>query len=392
MSSAAPKVRIEEIRLENFRAFDNARLTLADLTFLVGENGAGKSSLLDAVEFMREAVTDNLPNALDRREGLYGILRRGAGEDASVGVSVVMTAELAGRAIRMLYGFRILERGQTIEEALRVREAPSEGFYRRGADFETGVRGIGPQVLPERLVLPAIAITQLWDIVYKGVAGMRAYDIVPQMIATPALIRNKTALEKHGGNAGDVLADVKTRPEAYRSILARLRALTNGIADIDARVLYGLRGIYIKQRRDATHTDDFAAPAVSQGTLRALGVLLALDQSPKPTLVLFDEIEDSIHPLALDVLLEAIEVKRNELPIVVTTHSIELLNRRPAASGAGVHVIQWEAGISRMYRLGASTMQLLAQDPSTTVGSLMNINGFCLQEQAETFDQDLLDL
>lgn len=392
MSSAAPKVRIEEIRLENFRAFDNARLTLANLTFLVGRNGAGKSGLLDAVEFMREAVSDNLPNALARRDGLYGILRRSAGEDAPVGVAVVMRVTLAGREYRVLYGFRILNGGRTIEEALRIPQAPSQGFHRRGTDFETGVRGIAPAVLADRLALPAITQPGFWELVDRAIRGMRVYDIVPQIMAMPVPIRHNTSLEKNGGNAGDVVEDIKSRPTEYRSLVARLRALTDGIVDVEGRVWAGHRVIYAKQQRDATHTDDFSAPSVSQGTLRALGVLLALEQSPKPTLILFDEIEDSIHPLVLEVLLEAIEDKRKEMPIVVTTHSTELLNRKPAASGAGVHVVKWQSGISRIHRLGAPTIQQLAEDPTTTVGWLLSINGFGLEEQAESFNGNLLDL
>ena len=69
------RVIVEELRLRNFRAFENARLELSDLTFLVGRNGAGKSSLLDAMDLLREAVSDSLENALDRRGGLQKVQR-----------------------------------------------------------------------------------------------------------------------------------------------------------------------------------------------------------------------------------------------------------------------------------------------------------------------------
>jgi len=69
MKADGPRVRIEELRLRGFRAFENARLTLDDLTVLVGRNGAGKSTILDAFEFVREALSDSLENALERRGG-----------------------------------------------------------------------------------------------------------------------------------------------------------------------------------------------------------------------------------------------------------------------------------------------------------------------------------
>ncbi|MDI3291593.1 ATP-binding protein [Polyangium sp. 15x6] len=389
MSSAAPRVRIEELRLENFRAFENARLSLTDMTFLVGRNGAGKSSLLDAVEFMREAVTDNLPNALARRDGLHGILRRGAGTDASVGVSVVMTATLVGRAVRMLYGFRLSDSGRTIEEVLRVPQATSQGFHRRGTAFETGVRGVDPRVMPERLILPAIVSTELWKLVFDALAGMRAYEIVPQVMASPAPIRNQTSLEKNGANAGDVLEEVRSRPEAYRSIVETLGVLTKDVIGVEGRTVIGQRVLYFTQQRDAEHTDAFSAPEVSQGTLRALGLLLSLYQSPEPSLLLIDEIEDSIHPRAIQALLEEVEITAERFPIVLTTHSPEVLGLRQVMADR-TRIVQWSQGVSRLYPLSEGSKASV--DPVNTVGELLRYNALWPSDTPETFAGDLLEI
>src|SRR5437879_13475589 len=47
---------IEELRLENFRGFDDHRLPLTDLTLLVGRNNAGKSTIVEAMRLLA-AVT-----------------------------------------------------------------------------------------------------------------------------------------------------------------------------------------------------------------------------------------------------------------------------------------------------------------------------------------------
>src|SRR5690242_19682853 len=82
------RVRIEELRLAGFRAFANARLSLDDLTVLVGRNGAGKSTLIDAFELLREAVTDSLDSALERRGGLRALLHRGPKETSQLAIAV----------------------------------------------------------------------------------------------------------------------------------------------------------------------------------------------------------------------------------------------------------------------------------------------------------------
>ena len=52
---------LKRLRLENFKSFKNAELSLGDLTVLVGTNASGKSNIRDA---FREAIV--LPKLLVR--------------------------------------------------------------------------------------------------------------------------------------------------------------------------------------------------------------------------------------------------------------------------------------------------------------------------------------
>ncbi|HSO00848.1 MAG TPA: AAA family ATPase [Candidatus Nanopelagicales bacterium] len=87
--------------------------------------------------------------------------------------------------------------------------------------------------------------------------------------------------------------------------------------------------LHLTQRADGA-PNTFHAGQLSQGTLRALGLLLALHQSPEPSLVLIDEVEDSLHPRAMAAILEAIEAQSERFPVVVTTHSPEILAQHQA--------------------------------------------------------------
>lgn len=381
------RARVEEIRLQNYRALDNARLGLSDLTLLVGRNGAGKSSVLDAVEFIREAVTDNLPNALDRRDGFEGVFRKGAPAGERLGLAVVMSVTVATRAVRMLYGFELGPDGR-IEEALRVEPATSLGFRRSGGEFESQAR-ISPIVPPLRLVLPLVAVEELWEIVWNTLAGMRAYEIAPELVASPSLIQGATSLERRGVNAGDVLGEVRGREDAYGAVLGSLRAVTPSIVDIQARAMLGRRVISFTQRARHGEHREFTAQQVSQGTLHALGVLLALHQSPEPSLVLIDEVEDSIHPRGLEALLEAAEEVVPRFPVVVTTHSTEVLATRYARPER-LRILQWEDGVSHIYPLSEGTRESV--DALTTVGDLLRINALWPSDAPDRFEGDILEL
>lgn len=381
------KSRIEEIRIQNFRATENARLTLSDLTFLVGRNGAGKSSILDAIEFVREAITDSLPNALSRRDGFESIHRKGAASGDPLGLAIVMHAEIGGgRSVRMLYGFQLADRGTRIREVLRVAPFIEMGFSRDADDFITATK-INPSVPKSRLVLPLVVSNQLWEIAFDILAQMRAYEIAPQAIASPMPIQSSTNLDRSGANAGDVLEEVELRPAAHEALIDSLKAVAPGLVRVLGGLERGKRIIDFQQRAgDETHL--FRADQMSQGTRRALGILLALHQQPVPSLVLIDEVEDSIHPCAISAILEAVEGFAEQFPIVLTTHSPEVLTERHVTPDR-VRVVQWNKGVTQLYLLSDGTKESI--DPVTSVGDLLRINALWPNDSPEQFEGDILE-
>jgi len=397
------EVEVKEIRLRNFRAFENARLTLSDLTFLVGRNGAGKSSLLDAVELLRDALTGSLTNALDQRGGIHKVRRvtaEGEGE-LTLGIAVVLRFTLAGgRSLRGVYGFELS--GDPADPESHLREglhlASSEGLAldrsSAGSSFERTDRtfdsrrktGVSPP--PGNLVLPLVAGSDtLWSHTLDTLRNLRSYELSPALMAAAPKIRERTSLDRDGANVGDALKAIEESP-AHRWVVERLGAITEGICDIRADALMGRRVLNFIQRK-GSDTQELDASQVSQGTLRGLGVLLALRQRPLPPVVLIDEIENSVHPGALAVLLEAALASADGTKVVLTTHSPEVLSH-PAVTGERVRVVEWRAGTSQVYRLNAETEAAINE--IDTVGWLLSSNALWTGPEPERFGDDLFAL
>jgi predicted ATPase len=70
----------------------------------------------------------------------------------------------------------------------------------------------------------------------------------------------------------------------------------------------------------------------SDGTLRLLGLLVALLQDPSPSLVAIEEPELTIHPGALAVLADFMKEAILRTQVLVTTHSPDLIDRLPIES------------------------------------------------------------
>ncbi len=377
---------VEEIRLRRFRAFENARLTLSDLTFLIGRNGAGKSSLLDAVDLLREAVSDSLENALDRRGGLQKVqcATSGRGRKPPMGIALVLRIIFPGnRQTQAIYGFEV--KGKPKGSSWHIREcfkSSKETTFERKDDTFHGKLDVSPPA--GNLVMPLIAGSDsLWGLILNTIRNLRAYELSPAHMASAPEIGERSTLARDGANAGDVLKAVQGTAD-HRWVVERLGTITEGINDVRAEALLGRRVLRFVQRFEDGELN-LDARQVSQGTLRSLGVLLALKQKPSPSVVLIDEIENSVHPSALAVLLDAALASCYDTRVVLTSHSPEVLSH-PAVTGERVRVVEWRDGASRIFRLSPETQESVNE--IDTVGWMLRSNALWTGPQPETIEDD----
>jgi len=355
---------------------------LDDVTFLVGRNGAGKSTLMDALSFVSEAVTDSLSTALERRGNLESVRQRQPAQGARYDVSVAVRLQLdeGGSA---LYGFKIgtdrANRSYAVkQEVLRAESMPE--FERSRKEFRSSDPSVQPALDPETLVFPLIAgSNESWKRIIEALRLISVHQFSPQAIRSEPLIGSEQRLSRDGHNAGDVLKRLDDDDDEW--ITQRLSIVIPGIRLVSAFARQGRRVIRFAQRGKDRQTNYFSAPMMSDGTMRSLGILLALRQTPRPSIVLIDEIEDSLHPHAHGVLLDAIEAASDEFPVVVSTHNPEILSH-PSASGNRIRVIQWNNGASGIYHLSEPVLANLK--PPQTVGRLLRSNALWTEDQPST--------
>jgi predicted ATPase len=427
---------VREIRLRNFRGFRDARLPLDDVTFLVGRNGCGKSTLLDALDFVRDALTVSLGIALERRGGIHGVRHRLA--DAGEAVEVAVVLELAVKAAeasssvaipedhlvaagyharRVVYGFSLDASGALRREVCRWEGDLLPGFEWREGRLTPfgGPTPAQPQAPDDALLLPLLSgvgkpgagrkISTTgprersgWGVSHSALASLRSCHPNADAIREGSEIALGASLEPDARNLANVLWQIRERakesePPRFAEMLDVIVPGLREVRTINHGTRRTLEFVCAWEGREVL----FPASAMSHGTLRALAMLVALHQPSEPAVVSIDEVENSLHLGALQVIFDEVIAATRErvaatddLPkqVVVTTHSAEVLSL-PAAEGRRVRVVERRGASSEVFTL-ASTVLAELQAPET-VGRLLRIDALWPSQDPLRHEGDLME-
>ena len=102
----------------------------------------------------------------------------------------------------------------------------------------------------------------------------------------------------------------------------------------------------------------FEAFNMSDGTLRAMGLLMAVYQSSAPSLIAIKEPEATIHPGALGAILDLLQHASRKMQVVVTTHSPELLDAK-WIEDKHLRLVAWHEGRTHVTRISDASRDAL---------------------------------
>ena len=367
MNLAEPGMRIAAVRIQDFRAIDHLVLPLGRMTVLVGENNAGKTSILEALAIAlgsRRASPDDLRVRADRKRAerytVDVLIQPAEGEEFDQALS-----EVVGRGVQVpdegseFIVLRSTGTPSVISGRLDERRAFLQGWSDDPIDASDipEVGGPVPRAWGERILFQLLDArrdladdlgrrTSFWGRLSQSpelpadVASevQEALSVLGERIAeqSPVLQRMKEALERvvDTAAAGSIeLTPLPTEPDEL------LRALD----------------ILVK------HSESAAIPLAQQGSgTRSLAALmvfrafveLAQSQATDPPLVLtaLEEIEAHLHPQAA----RSVEPLLRTLPgqVLLSTHSPFVINRLDLAE---VRTVRRHGGRVRLGTIGDLT-------------------------------------
>lgn len=367
-------MKIVSIKIKNYRMFKNIHIRdIPPFCVIIGANGTGKSTLFDIFGFLRDALKNNIRQALQIRGGYREIITRGQ-EQEDIEIELQFRMKILDTERLVTY---ILIIGQNKNRPVIKREILR---YKRGEhgkpfhflDFQLGqgyaITNEEDFSKPDKELDREEQQLESNDIL--AIKGLGQFQRFKAATAFRSLIENwhvsdfhiseargskEISYAEHLSPTGDNIATVaqyiyQQYPEIFQQILEKMKQRVPGISSVEAKETED--GRLILRFQDQAFKDPFIDRYVSDGTMKMFAYLILLfDPNPHPLLCV-EEPENQLYPTLLKELAEEFAHYSDQGgQVFVSSHSPDFINAVPLAS------IFWlikSQGITQIHRAADS--------------------------------------
>jgi predicted ATPase len=323
---------IRKVSFRNFKAYRSLDVELEPLTVLVGPNASGKTTLLEGLRLVSSVAQHLLGEPRSQIPAEESLQSHGANAPAELEVSGVW-GETAGTAHVKMITYPVHgDKGVEEQSALTIL-----GTW-GGRSFPVAQRDT-----TEKDRMGIFLFKPPLTVFKQALGATTILRFEPRKLAEASYSEAETPfLHSDGQGLASVLAHYKlSRDEVFREIEDALRQIVPAVRRIRIeRALvhvqpYKVSGAPLQPIwgdrlvLDMKGAKGVTADSAGEGTLMALGLLAVVLSPEQPSLVLLDDIELALHPVAQGKLIEVlrkIQERKPNLQIVATSHSPFILN------------------------------------------------------------------
>lgn len=370
---------LTRVVLRNYKSIATCDARLGPLTYLVGANGSGKSNFLDALHLVRDALSGSLDNALNERGGLSEVRRRSSGHPTHFGIRLEFRLRNGRCGHYAFYVGALSGRGYEVQNEECVLDGIGKGPYFRleRGELIASSETTFPALTSDRLALVSASGIAAFRPVFDALTAMGFYNLNPKLIRDLQKPQDGRLLKPAGENIASVIGHLEhTAPEAMIVIRDYLQIVVPMVHGVERKSIGPMETLEFRQAMTgAKHPWRFLAQNMSDGTLRALGVLTALfqgNEADAPSVIGIEEPETALHPAASAALREALQRASEKTQIIVTSHSPDLLDDPELPADALLAVVSND-GETRIAPLDYASRGAL-EGQLFTAGELLRLN------------------
>lgn len=409
------QLALNSFRLHNFKAVrDSKTIRFGPLTVFIGDNGSGKSSLIEGIETFRAVVLGGLDAAMNRWRGFEHVWNHAAphapyrsgtarschtnplafhakGHSQGTRYDASMLINLGEGGNRLFLQKEQCKRAGRDFVSAHVRD--DEGIVLVTASSISSARNVpSPAVDPESTTSSGSSTTSsrrrsgegrladgqscMGPLLRPLLDSWQFLMLDPDKMGAPVSQQRaarRVQLANSGANIAEYLNEIRDLDRtAFEGILQTLQFVLPYATDVQPSLTSELeRAFYLRMKEE-----NFEVPGwlLSTGTLRIVALLAALRHPSPPPLLVVEEIENGLDPRTLNLLVEEIRaaIAAGTTQVILTTHSPYLLDlldlshivvvereksqpvfRRPDEKG----LAEWSKSFSpgRLYTMGRLT-------------------------------------
>lgn len=354
---------LRELVLHKFKSFVAQTVPLSPLTLLVGANGSGKSNVFDSMRVIQGiglglSFSEIFSGRYEGGREVWSPIRGGLKESCIAGESIFyITAQWVEAEYAVFYTLGC----ETVPEAASVAEMITQGlpevtdlvnpvskslgknvFPQPGNFFDVALASDGQgrkckaristhrsllnQLQPQPRVRPEVYQSQAY--LLDRFRRCIFLDLNPSLMRS-YVPKGADELGLSGQNLSAVLWKICQDPQ-QRDLMQdwltevcapELSALSFSETD--------LGDVMLKVQEGSGHW--VSARSLSDGTLRFLGLLVALHTAKPGTTLLIEEVDNGLHPSRISLLLQLLTTytSKKNIQVIATTHSPYLLSQLP---------------------------------------------------------------
>ena len=336
---------LRTFQCENFKAIRETRsVKFGWLTAFIGNNGVGKSSLIEALETFRDVSMSGVDAAFSRWRGFEHVVHKGPERRLLPDEKIRsrFTSPLEWHFTwrhngHQMIGHQIINQGPGGNSLFIQSEsliARQNGEHFRVERTDKGQVRYFPKTTEKtsKLQKPDLAdgesifsrfgkdVFSAWQ--FLTLNPDRMGQPVPQQRAA-----NQVRLARDGSNVAEYLNEIRRLDlQAFESLLEALRFVLPYASDLQPILTSELeRSFYLRLKEN---TYDVPGWLLSTSTLRIVALLACLRHPTPPPLLVIEEIENGLDPRTLHLVVEEIRaaITAGTTQVILTTHAPYLLD------------------------------------------------------------------
>ena len=377
-------MRIEQLKIKNFKSIASAEVKFSPLTMIVGANASGKSNVINVFRFISNIATDGIDNAIALQGGIPYLANASLPKGTPIEIQFMLKLEKEGW-IKSSNAKTVALKIQDIKYCFVIQPNLRGGGYHIASDnlsldfycmqinqvekkdkrytdlntkatfsFERKARkstisyncifdsektiddktrsqiknDMTAQVFAKicsenKKELMLYRFGMLLPPVFSENTFIRIFDFDPKELKKASSMGSMKILDENGSNLASVLQNI-LRSRENRKKLTNL--LVEFLPFIDSiSIESNLDKSFSYKVKENFTSRSFHANFLSDGTVSLIAIIIALYFEDLSDIIILEEPERNIHPKLLSSLLSSAEDVSSEKQIIITTHNPEFL-------------------------------------------------------------------